>query len=119
MSKVSYQSLRTILFSSLYYKTTILCTCNFAPIIRIEHANKMGIVNPLKREKNLPILFFDDGRKMSVLEGLEVYDILSLYASITKRCVITVSCLLIGKTLDQKSSQVKRTLEKNVLYKLR
>ena len=31
MSKVSYQSLRTILFSSLYYKTTILCTCSFAP----------------------------------------------------------------------------------------
>ena len=30
MSKVNYQSLRTILFSSLYYKTTVLCTCNFA-----------------------------------------------------------------------------------------
>ena len=30
MSKVSYQSLRTILFSLLYYKTTILCTYSFA-----------------------------------------------------------------------------------------
>ena len=31
MSKISYQSLKKILFSSLYYKTTILCTCSFAP----------------------------------------------------------------------------------------
>ena len=31
MSRVSYQSLRTILFSLLYYKITILCTCSFAP----------------------------------------------------------------------------------------
>ena len=35
MSKVSYQFLRTILFSSLYYKTTILCTCSFASFSRI------------------------------------------------------------------------------------
>ena len=32
MSKVSYQSLRMIFFLLLYYKTTILCTCSFAPI---------------------------------------------------------------------------------------
>ena len=31
MSKISYQSLKKILFSSLYYKTRILCTCSFAP----------------------------------------------------------------------------------------
>ena len=37
MSKVSYQSLRTILFSSLYYKTTILCTCSFASFTQLQH----------------------------------------------------------------------------------
>ena len=41
--KVSYQSLRTILFSSLYYKTTILCACSFAPFIH----NQMGEARPL------------------------------------------------------------------------
>ena len=40
MSKVSYQSLRTILFSSLYYKTTILCTCNFAPFTKWNRGQK-------------------------------------------------------------------------------
>ena len=35
MLKVSYQFLRTILFSSLYYKTKILCTYSFAPFTRL------------------------------------------------------------------------------------
>ena len=46
MSKVSYQSLRTILFLSLYYKTTILCTCSFAPFIQQTHWSTTTHSNP-------------------------------------------------------------------------
>ena len=65
--------------------------------IRIEHANKMGLISFLKREQNLPTLLFDDGREKSVLEGLEVYDMLSLYASIMEKDVVMISCLLTEK----------------------
>lgn len=72
--------------------------------VHIEHANKMAIISPLKREKNLPTLLSDDGREMSVLEGSKVYDMLSFYASIVEKGVVMVSCILTVKTLNWKGS---------------
>lgn len=72
--------------------------------VYVEHANKMGVVSPIKREQSLPTLLFGDGRDKSVLESSKVYDTLNLYVSTTKRHSI---CLL---PPNSESTQLKEFL---------
>lgn len=53
--------------------------------VYVEHANKMGVVSPIKREQSLPTLLSGDGRDRSVLESSKVYDTLNLYVSTIKK----------------------------------
>ena len=85
----------------------------------MDHANKMGIVSPLKGEKSLPTLLSNDGRENSILKGMEVNDNLDLDMMITKRCVTMITRLLIVEALHWESIQVKRALEQDALDELR
>lgn len=65
----------------------------------IEYANQMKIVSPLERKQGFPTPFSGNGRKDGVLESSEVDDTLNLDSTITKKTIITLSCLLAMEAL--------------------
>ena len=60
----------------------------------IAHANKMGVVSPLKREQHLPPSLSNDSNERRVLDGSKINQMVDLNTSITEEGVVAVSCLL-------------------------
>lgn len=89
----------------------------------IEHANKMVVVSPLKREQclssSLSLSLFDDKKEKSVLKGLKINGTLNLDVSITERSVQMIMRLLIVETLHWEVNRVERTLKSGAFNEFR